>query len=184
MSYFNNFHQILRDGDTVNMTIMKKGDELTISLMPGISCIEDSAKEYMKPLIITATPVELDKDFFEIITEPIESGARTIANIKEYEQGLSSVHSNSKLGKAETEAQKKEREAYNKLLQEAQEQEKANNYSAAYATLKKASVMKVADTDKINKRLKELQVKMSTGSLFQDNTEDTTPIDESNFEVK
>ena len=44
--------------------------------------------------------------------------------------------------------------------------------------------MKVADTDKINKRLKELQVKMSTGSLFQDNTEDAAPIDESNFEIK
>lgn len=65
MPFFNELHELL-DGVDVSMTIKRKGEKLTISVLPT------TASE-ISPVIVTGTPDDLNEGFIGSIKAPIET---------------------------------------------------------------------------------------------------------------
>ena len=74
-----NFFEQLQNLDAVDMTIriMKKNDRLTLNVMPGYG------NSVTKPIIITGSGEELDKEFFPTLYPCINEVAGIISNLEE-----------------------------------------------------------------------------------------------------
>lgn len=153
------FNTVLRNGDTMQMAISKKDGNLVVVLMPGVSSTDSNNTAYMVPLVLSGNPQELDACFFEKISEPFAKALGYVANVKQFEAGLSQSRSNSTMAKSE-------KRDIDKMLQDAENYKKANKFSLAIATLNKAKEIPGADKNSIEKRIKALQGQAGVGTLF------------------
>lgn len=95
----NFFQQISTLGvESLEIKIVNKKNTLSVSILPKSN---SKTIETLKPIVITGVPEELDKEFFNIVSSPIEKTVSLISNIEEYEKSLEAV-------KAEKEEKKKE----------------------------------------------------------------------------
>lgn len=95
----NFFQQISTLGvESLEIKIVNKKNTLSVSILPKSN---SKTMETLKPIVITGVPEELDKEFFNIVSSPIEKTVSLISNIEEYEKSLEAV-------KAEKEEKKKE----------------------------------------------------------------------------
>jgi len=107
----NFFQQISTLGvESLEIKIVNKKNTLSVSILPKSN---SKTIETLKPIVITGVPEELDKEFFNIVSSPIEKTVSLISNIEEYEKSLEAV-------KAE-EAEKEEKK---KTVKEAEEEAK------------------------------------------------------------
>ena len=71
MDFFSNIAELI-DGYAANFTIAKKDDgELIVSVYPKLDKDKNSAQAAIKPLVLTASPEELDQQFFTVVTTPL-----------------------------------------------------------------------------------------------------------------
>lgn len=184
MKSFKQFFEILSDGATLNITILKKENDLVVSLYPGISGGEVKSQEYMVPLVLKGTPQELDEQFFEEITEPIQHAVTALSNVKAFEESVSKVKPKSKIISS-TDSNK---QIYDKLLQEAESLVKKKDYTNALITFQKASKMSVANSSELEKRIKYIeQLKnIVVGNLFASSEpqNDEVKVDELSYEIE
>lgn len=97
----NFFQQISTLGvESLEIKIVNKKNTLSVSILPKSN---SKTMETLKPIVITGAPEELDKEFFNIVSSPVEKTASLISNIEEYEKSLEAV----KAVKAEKEEKKK-----------------------------------------------------------------------------
>lgn len=97
----NFFQQISTLGvESLEIKIVNKNNTLSISVLPKSN---SKTMETLKPIVISGAPEELDKEFFNIVSSPIEKTVFLISNIVEYEKSLEAV----KAVKAEKEEKKK-----------------------------------------------------------------------------
>ena len=97
----NFFQQISTLGvESLEIKIVNKKNTLSVSILPKSN---SKTIETLKPIVITGVPEELDKEFFNIVSSPIEKTVSLISNIEEYEKSLEAV----KAVKAEKEEKKK-----------------------------------------------------------------------------
>lgn len=97
----NFFQQISTLGvESLEIKIVNKQNTLSVSILPKSN---SKTMETLKPIVITGVPEELDKEFFNIVSSPIEKTVSIISNIEEYEKSLEAV----KAVKAEKEEKKK-----------------------------------------------------------------------------
>ena len=97
----NFFQQISTLGvESLEIKIVNKKNTLSVSILPKSN---SKTMETLKPIVITGAPEELDKEFFNIVSSPIEKTVSLISNIEEYEKSLEAV----KAVKAEKEEKKK-----------------------------------------------------------------------------
>ena len=97
----NYFQQISTLGvESLEIKIVNKKNTLSVSILPKSN---SKTIETLKPIVITGVPEELDKEFFNIVSSPIEKTVSLISNIEEYEKSLEAV----KAVKAEKEEKKK-----------------------------------------------------------------------------
>ena len=97
----NFFQQISTLGvESLEIKIVNKKNTLSVSILPKSN---SKTMETLKPIVITGAPEELDKEFFNIVSSPIEKTVSLISNIEEYEKSLEDV----KAVKAEKEEKKK-----------------------------------------------------------------------------
>ena len=83
--------------ESLEIKIVNKKNTLSVSILPKSN---SKTIETLKPIVITGVPEELDKEFFNIVSSPIEKTGSLISNIEEYEKSLEAV-------KAEKEEKKK-----------------------------------------------------------------------------
>ncbi len=175
---FSRFYSMLGDGDSLSINIMRKGDQLVTSLIPKKADLKDTAKDLMKPLVISGTPEELEAGFIDAVAQPIAKATGILTNLQEFEASADKAAADSKAAKAGEEKKKKELDAYTKLLKQVDDFEKAKKYKAAVDLIKKAGAMSVANASVIKKRTDALMEKLNTGSLFgadepeEENTEE------------
>lgn len=168
------FSTLLGNGDTLQLVLTKKDDELTVALMPGASA--NGVPDHMIPLVLTSTPQELDSAFFETITEPLTRANGIIGNVKQFDKSVQKERTNSNLGKKDT-------KELDKLLQEADKQESQNNYDGAIVMLTRAETKPGADKQAIAERIKSLRQKAGVGTLFgEEETLTYNPIEEEDEE--
>lgn len=85
----NFFQQLAAMGNIdLNLRIMQKNDKLTINVEPGI------ASDKIQPMIITATPAELDAEFFTSIMPEVKEITGIISNLADAKKEASEKQSN------------------------------------------------------------------------------------------
>ena len=101
----NFFQQISTLGvESLEIKIVNKNNTLSISVLPKSN---SKTMETLKPIVISGAPEELDKEFFNIVSSPIEKTVFLISNIVEYEKSLEAINAK-KEEKKKVEAKKKE----------------------------------------------------------------------------
>ena len=101
----NFFQQISTLGvESLEIKIVNKKNTLSVSILPKSN---SKTIETLKPIVITGVPEELDKEFFNIVSSPIEKTVSLISNIEEYEKSLEAVKAE-KEEKKKAESKKKE----------------------------------------------------------------------------
>ena len=108
----NFFQQISTLGvESLEIKIVNKKNTLSVSILPKSN--SKTIEIFVKPIVITGVPEELDKEFFNIVSSPIEKTVSLISNIEEYEKSLEAVKAEKeekeeKKEKKKVEAKKKE----------------------------------------------------------------------------
>ena len=168
----NFFNQITQLNFTGNLQLtIAKGVEnnLIVSLMMQNEQCGDNAKQLIPPLNLRGTAEELDEEFFQQITTPIQTASGLMVNMEAFMKQLEQAKKQSAMEKEKADKQKKEQEAKDKKFKDAMakadELEKEGKFREAW--------MKVPDItefpekgDEIRKRKKELSNKFATPSLF------------------
>ncbi len=86
MPFFSNLADRI-SGYTLQLTITKDGDKLTVMVYPKVS-EKDEIQKQITPLLMTGTPTELDQEFFTALGTRLDSAKDAANQIKNYEKGL------------------------------------------------------------------------------------------------
>ena len=123
------------------------------------------------PLVLNGTPEELDAEFLQAISTPVQKAQGILTNLETFEKQAEQAASQNKGAKSPLEKEPKEvrekREKMEKLLKKADEAIAGKRYSEALTWLRQAKVLATPDRQKdIDAKMAEVQKKASEGSLF------------------
>lgn len=177
--FFQSIYQMMSAGTDLNINIRRTDGKLSVAVMPRRTTLKDEAGQAIVPLILNGTPMELDGQFLQIITTPLQKAQGILTNLETFEQqarlaatqGKAAGTANNKKTKEAREKQEK----MEKLLKRAEEAFTAGRYSEATTCFRQAKVL--ADTDRqkqIEARIQEVQKESSQGCLFPET--DTQPL--------
>lgn len=156
---FQDFHEMLNEGQMVTVNLLKKGEKLIVCVLPRSENVKDEAKNHIVPLNLEGTPAELESGFITAIANPVKKVSAILKNMAEFEEKADQVASESK-------ALKEKSEKVGKLIKEAESFEK-DKPEEALATYKKALELDKYNS-KIISKVGSLQEKVLQGSLFGD----------------
>lgn len=74
---FQTIYDLLADGQTLRISMTRKNETLTVSMMPEA---DEATSEKLKPLNITGTPEELAEGFAEAATTPLTKSLGLLTN--------------------------------------------------------------------------------------------------------
>lgn len=101
------------EGVDLSITIKKKEDQLTVVIF-SIPRIDDHAKEQIRPLSMTDTAAELDKQFFPQIQTPMQQVSAWSTEMKAFEESIAKAEAESQRAKEEDKALQKKKDAAKK----------------------------------------------------------------------
>jgi PRTRC genetic system protein E len=168
--------ETLLEGFDLTLTLAKKGELLSLSVLPVAKC-KDDAKSNIRPLLLTGTAQELDEGFIDAITAPLKRVSGIILDIQSFEEGLQKLEEESsakdaaaKLREKEEEEKKKAEIRKNKkyvaLIKKAEELVEKNELKQAIGAYKEAKELS-STPQVIEKKIESLVIKISSaGSLF------------------
>lgn len=167
---FTKFASMLGDGDSLSITITKKGDNLITSILPKKADLSDTGKDHLSPLVISGTPEELEDGFIDAVITPIQQAAGILTNMREFEKGIEAAEANSKAAKKEKERKEKEekerKDKYKEFTEKVNAAEKAGNIAEAIKALQEADKYASGNHSAISGRIQRLQSRLNTGTLF------------------
>ena len=138
----NFFQQISTVGvESLEIKIVNKKNTLSVSILPKSN---SKTMETLKPIVITGAPEELDKEFFNIVSSPIEKTVSLISNIEEYEKSLEAVKAE-KEEKKKAESKKKETAKTEKSTATAEKKECSTEAKAGGCCSSKKAAEKKAE---------------------------------------
>ena len=115
--FFTRIGELLNNGTSVNMTIKKDDDKLTVSLLPKSSS-KDEALSKISPIVMVGSASEFDIAFFANITASVNKFAEFSADAISFEKSMEKANEKSAMAKAKKEESKKKKEKIDKLLAE------------------------------------------------------------------
>jgi PRTRC genetic system protein E len=121
-------HGAMSEGVTINMTIVKKGEELVIMVLPKTKA--DDAYENLPPFTASGIPEEAEKMLIEGIMNPIKDFSTTVSGIEEFNEGKKEADKETAPAK---EAKKKEDKAAKKDDKKAADKSKGKSKTEASA---------------------------------------------------
>jgi len=86
MPFFSNLADRI-SGYTLQLTITKSGDKLTVMVYPQVSD-KDEIQKVITPIVVKGTPTELDQEFFATFGTTLDKTKQLAIQIKNYEKGL------------------------------------------------------------------------------------------------
>jgi PRTRC genetic system protein E len=176
---FQELDNLISDGQSLNFVITKKGDSLTVSVLPQANNLKDEAKNKISPLVLSGAPEDLDNEFVSSISEPLKKASGLLLNMETFEKQLSESQKSSKAAEQANKAEKEKKEKISKIITKAQGLEKDGKKKEALAEYEKA--LAVDDTNaKIKQKVAQLKSVLSQGDMFGANPEET-PAEEIDF---
>lgn len=169
--FFQSIHQMIAAGTDLSINIRRVNDNLSVAVMPRRTSLKSEAQQLMVPLIFNGTPEELDAEFLQALSTPVQKAQGIVTNLEDFEKQAELAASQGKAAKSANEREPKEvrekREKMEKLLKKAEDANTGKRYSEALTWLKQAKLLAAADKQKeIEDQIVEVQKKASEGSLF------------------
>lgn len=169
--FFQSIYQMIATGTDLSINIRKVNNKLSVAVIPKRTSLKDEAGQLLVPLILNGTPEELDAEFLQTVTTPVQKVERLFTNLEMFEEQARQAASQSKTTKTTQKNESKEarekQEKIEKLVKKADEAITARKYSEALIWLKQARGLATIEKHKeIDAKVLEVQKKASEGSLF------------------
>lgn len=179
--FFQTIHQMLAQGTDLSINIRRVNNNLTVAVMPKRTGLKEETGQLIVPLVLSGTPGDLDAEFLQQITSPLQKVQGILTNIETFEKQAEAAAAKSKTAKSandkETKEAREKREKMEKLLKRAEEAFAAGRYSEATTAFRQAKVLADATKQKeIEARMQEVQKKASEGSLFAETAPQSQPV--------
>ena len=167
--FFQAINRMITAGTDLSFSIRQVDNRLTVAVMPRR--LKGEAGGQIVPLVLNGTPEELDAEFLQAISTPVQKAQGILTNLETFEKQAEQAASQNKGAKSPLEKEPKEvrekREKMEKLLKKADEAIAGKRYSEALTWLRQAKVLATPDRQKdIDAKMAEVQKKASEGSLF------------------
>ncbi|CCH01289.1 hypothetical protein FAES_3280 [Fibrella aestuarina BUZ 2] len=85
---------------TLNFSVTKVGDKMTVSVRLDNPSCGDAARNQIRPLTSTGTPVELDAGWFDAITKPMQSASGLMVDMETHQKSLDKARQDSAMNKS------------------------------------------------------------------------------------
>jgi len=169
--FFQAINRMITAGTDLSFSIRQVDNRLTVAVMPRRTGLKGEAGGQIVPLVLNGTPEELDAEFLQAISTPVQKAQGILTNLETFEKQAEQAASQNKGAKSPLEKEPKEvrekREKMEKLLKKADEAIAGKRYSEALTWLRQAKVLATPDRQKdIDAKMAEVQKKASEGSLF------------------
>ncbi len=169
--FFQAINRMITAGTDLSINIRQADNRLTVAVMPRRTGLKGETGGQIVPLVLNGTPEELDMEFLQAISVPVQKAQGILTNLETFEKQAEQAASQNKAAKPSSEKDPKEvrekREKMERLLKKADEATAGNRYSEALTWLKQAKVLAVPDRQKdIDAKMAEVQKKAAEGSLF------------------
>lgn len=169
--FFQAINRMITAGTNLSFSIRQVDNRLTVAVMPRRTGLKGEAGGQIVPLVLNGTPEELDAEFLQAISTPVQKAQGILTNLETFEKQAEQAASQNKGAKSPLEKEPKEvrekREKMEKLLKKADEAIAGKRYSEALTWLRQAKVLATPDRQKdIDAKMAEVQKKASEGSLF------------------
>ena len=169
--FFQAINRMITAGTDLSFSIRQVDNRLTVAVMPRRTGLKGEAGRQIVPLVLNGTPEELDAEFLQAISTPVQKAQGILTNLEAFEKQAEQAASQNKGAKSPLEKEPKEvrekREKMEKLLKKADEAIAGKRYSEALTWLRQAKVLATPDRQKdIDAKMAEVQKKASEGSLF------------------
>lgn len=179
--FFQSIYQMLAAGTDLCINIRKINGNLSVIVMPRRTNLKDEAGQLIVPLVLDGTPVELDEQFLQAVTTPLQKVQGILVNLESFEKQAQQATTQSKAVKTVNDKESKEirekREKMEKLLKKSDEAVMVGKYSEATMWLKQARALATPDKQKdIDVQMQEVQKKATEGSLFAEATPQTQSV--------
>lgn len=171
--FFQSIYQMMQTGTDLSINIRRMDGNLSVVVMPRCTNLKDEAGQLIVPLILNGTPVEMDEEFLQTITAPLQKAQGILVNLESFEKQAEQATAQSKVAKSANDKESKEtrekREKMERLLKKSEEAATAGKYSDGVMWLKQARALATPDKQKeIDIQMHEVQKKANEGSLFAD----------------
>ena len=84
--FFQSIYQMMSAGTDLNINIRRTDGKLSVAVMPRRTTLKDEAGQAIVPLILNGPPMELDGQFLQIITTPLQKAQGILTNLETFEQ--------------------------------------------------------------------------------------------------
>lgn len=166
---FTSIFNVMQENQVLNLNLMRIGEKLVVCCQPLASNTTDSQGSKLTPLVITATPGELDAGFIAAICTPLGERFDMLTNLEEFKKSTqkaqSKTTSKDEVTVASSTNTSSKKSKKDEQIEEAEKLYKANNLPGAYGIYKKLYEQDKTDT-KIGNRMHELWAIMSQKSIF------------------
>lgn len=166
---FESLFNIMQDKQVLNLNLMRTGDKLVVCFQPLASNESGASGSNLSPLVVTATPTELQAGFITAINSPLQERFGLIVNLEEFRESTKKAAAKppvksevSASGGTKTSEKKSKTE---QLVEEAEKQFKAKNLPGAYGIYKKLYEQDKTNA-KIGNRMHEIWALMSQKPIF------------------
>lgn len=175
MDLFKQLSEIMGEGSTIAITIAKKEDGMSVSVLPGNSLVKDAAKSKIIPLCVNGTAQEMDEGFLDAIKKPMQKSLSFLSNVSEFEKAQEEARKASEMEKKAKEEAAKKTADFNGWYSLAETNFNENKFKDANTCLDSAEKLAqnvgggMAKVDTLRKKVKEA---LGEGSMFGATIED------------
>lgn len=150
--FFQAINRMITAGTDLSFSIRQVDNRLTVAVMPRRTGLKGEAGGQIVPLVLNGTPEELDAEFLQAISTPVQKAQGILTNLETFEKQAEQAASQNKGAKSPLEKEPKEvrekREKMEKLLKKADEAIAGKRYSEALTWLRQAKVLATPDRQK------------------------------------
>lgn len=165
MGFFKLLSENMKEGQKMNMTILKKEDKLVASLIVDTTGVKDNAVKEIPPLVIRGTPEEFEESFADAF-KPIAKTFSLVDEVQRYETSVEEARKKTDMENKEKEKIVNAKKKFNEQLAIAKKLKDERKYKDAKAVLEKANEMECADTKKVAALLAEVSRDSGERNLF------------------
>jgi len=169
MEFFKQLSEIMGEGSTLAITIAKRADGLSVSVLPGNGLVKDAAKSKIIPLCVNGTAQEMDEGFIEAVKQPMQKSLSFLSNVGDFEKAQEAAKNASEMEKKAKEEAAKRKADFNGWYALAETNFKESKFKDANTCLDNAEkIVKenggdMAKVDILRKKIKDA---LGEGSMF------------------
>lgn len=166
MEFFKSLAELLDDGQQLTMTVKRKAESLTVSILPSTGDVKDKAVENIVPVVLSGTPEEFEEGFLGAIRDSLPKATGLVSNIREYEDSVEKAKAATAMAKKEKEEKDKAKKEFDGYVELARQNLKEEKFLDAKKCLDKAAAVSGADKALLQKALKAVDERSGAGNLF------------------